>query len=80
MPDNASIPEPNLPQDVALLQGMIRELLAKVHEQQRRIDQLVNQVHQLTKRLYGPRADQLNPNQPSLFDEPPPVKPRSSPK
>src|SRR5829696_5915104 len=70
MPDGVANPESNLPQDVAVLQGMIRELLTTVREQQRRIDHLVHQVHQLTKRLYGPRADQLHPNQPSLFDEP----------
>ena len=72
MPDGAANAESNLPTDVAVLQGMIRELLATNREQQRRIDQLVHQVHQLTKRLYGPRADTLNPNQLHLFDEPPP--------
>ena len=72
MPDGPANPESNLPQDVAVLQGMIRELLTTVHTQQRRIDQLVHQVHQLTKRLYGPRADTLNPNQLNLFDDPPP--------
>ena len=72
MPDGSANPESNLPQDVALCHGLIRELLTTVREQQRRIDQLVHQVHQLTKRLYGPRADTLNPNQLHLFDEPPP--------
>jgi transposase len=70
MPDGAANPD-HLPDDPALLKGIIRELLATVREQQRRIDHLVHQVHQLTKRLYGPRADQLHPNQPSLFEEPP---------
>lgn len=72
MTDRSATADP-LPDDPLLLKGIVRELLAKVHEQQRRIDQLVNQVHLLTKRLYGPRADRVNPNQPSLFDEPPPV-------
>jgi hypothetical protein len=44
-------------------------------ELQRRNDQLAHRLDLLLKRVYGPRADQLNPNQPSLFDEPddPPV-------
>jgi len=70
MPDGPTNPDP-LPDDPALLKGIVRELLTTVREQQRRIDHLVHQVHQLTKRLYGPRADQLNVNQPSLFEEPP---------
>ena len=72
MPDGPAIPEPNLPDDPVLLKGIIRELLTANREQQRRIDHLVHQVHQLTKRLYGPRADTLNPNQLTLFDDPPP--------
>jgi transposase len=70
MPDGAANPD-HLPDDPALLKGIVRELLTTVREQQRRIDHLVHQVHQLTKRLYGPRADQLHANQPSLFDDPP---------
>ena len=72
MPGEATATESNLPDDPSLLKGMIQELLTTNREQQRRIDHLVNQVHQLTKRLYGPRADTLNPNQPTLFGEPPP--------
>jgi transposase len=86
MPDGPANPEPHLPSDPVLLAGIVRELLATVREQQRRIDHLVHQVHQLTKRLYGPRADRLNPLQPSLFDEPPddvpddvPVEPAAVP-
>jgi transposase len=71
MPDGAANPEPNLPQDVAVLQGMIRELLATIAAERRRNDQLVHRLDLLLKRLYGPRADALNPNQPSLFDDPP---------
>ena len=79
MPGEAAITEPNLPTDVAVLHGMIHELLTTNREQQRRIDHLVNQVHQLTKRLYGPRADTLNPNQPTLFGDPPPSDTPPSP-
>jgi transposase len=82
MPDGAAIPEPTLaalPADVALLQAMVRDLLATVHAQQRRIAQLEHQVDQLAKRLYGPRADRLHPDQPTLFGEPPPDAPEAPP-
>jgi transposase len=70
--------ELNLPDDPAVLQGMVRELLATNHGQQRRIEQLEHRLDLLLKRLYGPRADRVNPDQPSLFEElrtepPPPL-------
>jgi transposase len=81
MPDRPAIPESldHLPDDPALLKALIRELLATNREQQRRIDQLSHQVDQLTKRLYGPRADRLHPDQASLFDDPPPADTPLSP-
>ncbi|MCA8985884.1 MAG: IS66 family transposase [Planctomycetaceae bacterium] len=63
--------EPELPQDVAVLQGMIRELLATHQAQQRQIDQLTHRLDLLLKRVYGPRADQLDPRQQLLFTAPP---------
>jgi len=57
---------------VAVCHGMIRELLAAHHAQRRRIGHLEHQLDQLLKRLYGPRADRVNPDQPVLFDEPSP--------
>lgn len=73
MPDGPATPEPNLPQDVAVLHGMIRELLDTLRNERTRNDQLANRLDLLLKRLFGPRADRVNPNQLSLFDEPPPV-------
>jgi transposase len=72
MPDGPATPEPNLPDDPALLKGMIRELLASHHAQQRRIGQLEHRLDQLLKLHYGPRADRLHPDQGTLFGEPPP--------
>ena len=72
MPDQPSDLE-HLPDDPALLKGIIRELLATVRQQQRRIEQLEHQFHLLSKRLYGPRADRVHPGQPSLFDALPPA-------
>jgi transposase len=62
--------EAALPDDLPVCHGMIRELLTTHHTHLRRIDQLQHQLDQLLKRLYGPRADKINPLQPSLFDEP----------
>jgi transposase len=74
-----AMPGSNLPEDAALLQAMIRELLATNQQLQRRSDQLEYRLDQLLKRLYGPRADKLNPDQASLFYEPPPEPPPSLP-
>lgn len=59
----------HLPDDPALLKGLVRELLATHHAQQRQIDQLTHRLDLLLKRVYGPRADRLDPNQLSLFEE-----------
>ena len=79
MPDGAATPELNLPTDLAVCHGMIRELLWTGHHQERRIAQLEHQLDQLLKRLYGPRADRINPNQPLLFEEPPAESPLPRP-
>ncbi|MFO0938672.1 MAG: IS66 family transposase [Gemmataceae bacterium] len=63
----------HLPDDPALLKLMIRELLDTLRNERTRNDQLANRLDLLLKRLYGPRADRVNPNQLSLFDEPTPI-------
>jgi transposase len=70
MPEGTASLE-HLPDDPALLKGLVRELLATHHAQQRQIDQLTHRLDLLLKRVYGPRADQLDPRQLSLFDAPP---------
>jgi transposase len=83
MPDGPATPEMNLPTDVAVLHGMIRELLTSHTAHQKRIAHLEHQLDQLLKRLYGPRADRIHPDQSSLFGDPPPEpvieQPRPSP-
>jgi transposase len=78
----------HLPDDPVLLKGIVRELLATHHAQQRQIDQLTHRLDLLLKRVYGPRADQLDPRQLFLFETPsvetlpalpPPVTPDVSP-
>ena len=60
----------HLPDDPALLKGLVRELLATHHAQQRQIEQLTHRLDLLLKRVYGPRADTLDPRQLLLFEEP----------
>lgn len=80
--DNPSIlADASLPNDLAVCHGMIRELLASYGQLQQRHEQLEHRLDLLLKRLYGPRADRIHPDQPSLFDEtgvpepPPPTSP-----
>ena len=70
MPDGTASLD-HLPDDPVLLKGLVRELLATHHAQQRQIEQLTHRLDLLLKRVYGPRADQLDPRQLSLFGEPP---------
>src|SRR5947208_9259719 len=79
MPDAPAPLGPTLPDDPAVLQGMVRELLATNRGQQRRIEHLEHRLDLLLKRVYGPRADTLNPDQPSLFGDPPPAVPPPPP-
>jgi transposase len=69
-----------LPDDPQVLQCMIRELLATLHDTQREKEQLRHRLDQLLRRLYGPKAERFNPNQPSLFaDMTPPPAPAPEP-
>jgi transposase len=74
-PDAPPPPASNLPDDPAVLKGLVHELLATNRLQQRRIDQLEHRLDQLLKQVYGPRADKLNPDQLQLFGEGPPPDP-----
>jgi transposase len=58
---------PSLPDDPALLKQMILELLATLQETRQEREQLQQRLHLLLQRLYGPRTERFNPNQPSLF-------------
>jgi transposase len=80
MADGPATRELNLPTDTAVLQGMIRELLTARHADQKRIAHLEHQLDQLLKRLYGPRADKVHPDQPVLFAEPAGDPPPTPPK
>jgi transposase len=58
-----------LPDDLTVCQQMIRELLATLHEQRQDNEQLRARLDQLLRRVYGPRAERFDPNQPLLFPD-----------
>jgi transposase len=60
-----------LPDDPALLKAMLAEVLRALRDSRREGEQLRARLDQLLRRLYGPRAERLDPNQPLLFPEPP---------
>jgi hypothetical protein len=57
----------HLPDDVATLQRMVLELVASLHERQRDNEALRHRLDLLLRRLYGPRGERFDPNQPLLF-------------
>src|SRR6516164_7498908 len=58
-----------LPDDVATLKRMVLELLASLQERERDYEALRHQIDLLLRRLYGPRGERFDPNQPLLFAE-----------
>jgi transposase len=68
--DLPPLPRPEqLPDDSATLKGMLLEVLATLHERQRDYEALQHRVDQLLRRLYGPRSERYDPQQPWLFPE-----------
>lgn len=61
-----------LPDDPALLQRMVRELLAALSDRSRELDQVRARLDQLLRKLYGPKAERVSAT-PSLFADPPPM-------
>jgi transposase len=58
-----------LPDDVATLQAMIRELLDALHQSHRDREGLQQRLDLLLRKLYGPKAERFDPNQPWLLPE-----------
>jgi transposase len=85
-------PAAALPDDPALLQQMIRELLDVLRQARRENEQLQHRLDLLLRRLYGPRTERFAPDQPLLIPDafepaapepadtaPPPPGPRPEP-
>lgn len=74
-----SDPLPPLPDDPAVLQTMLRELLVELRKSNRRVEQLEHRLTQLLRQVYGRRSEKLNPDQLLLFadlnETPPPAEP-----
>jgi transposase len=79
----------DLPDDPSLLKAMLIEVLAALRASRQEGEHLRQRLDQLLRRLYGPRSERLNPDQPLLFDEPlaedglippPPIDPGESAK
>jgi len=60
---------PPLPDDPAALKQMIAELLRALQEAQSECAGLRQRLDQLLRRLYGPKAERFDPNQPWLLPE-----------
>lgn len=65
--DALSIPDP-LPDDVETLQRFVRDLIEYLKKSQSRCQAVTDKLDQLLRRLYGPKSEKLNPNQPTLVD------------
>jgi transposase len=91
-------PEPHvdptvaLPDDPVILQQMVLELLAALRDKRRENEQLQHRLDLLLRRLYGPRTERFDPNQPLLIPDafepaapetsdtaPPPPEPDNAP-
>src|SRR5262249_14317227 len=59
----------HLPDGVAPLRRMGRERLASLHRRDRAMEALRPRLDLLLRRLYGPRGERFDPNQPLLFAE-----------
>src|SRR5439155_17577023 len=59
-----------LPDDPALLKAMLTEVLAALRTSRQESERLRERLEQLLRRLYGPRSERLNPDQPLLFPDP----------
>jgi transposase len=64
--DVAAVPLPN---DVAVLQAMIRELLEALRQSNRDRAGVQERLDLLLRKLYGPKAERFDPNQPWLLPE-----------
>jgi transposase len=63
----SSITPPPLPNDLGVCHAMIVELIDALQKSQHECDGLQHRLDQLLRRLYGPKAERFDPNQPWLI-------------
>ena len=68
-PETLADPTANLPNDPAFLQQMIVELLGALRDTRRQNEALQHRLDLLLRRLYGPRTERFDPNQPLLIPD-----------
>src|SRR3954469_14335188 len=68
-PDTLTDPTAALPDDPAILQQMVFELLAALRDTRRQNDELQHPLDLLLRRIYGPRTERFDPNQPLLIPD-----------
>ena len=61
-----------LPDDLSACQVMIRQLLEMLKDTRHELAGVQHRLDLLLKRVYGPKAERFDPNQPTLFDGGPP--------
>lgn len=66
---SSEIPATALPEDVATLKALIRELLTALEKKDQRVAQLEHRLDQLLRRVYGQKSEKLDPAQRLLFVE-----------
>src|SRR5512135_3354926 len=62
-------PTATLPDDPVILRQMVLELLAALRDERRENEQLQHRLDLLLRRLYGPRTERFDPNQPLLIPD-----------
>jgi transposase len=73
LPDTAALPD-----DVATLKSMIRELLVTLRAERHNGEALQQRIHLLLQRLYGRKSERFDPNQLQLFTEDAPPQPAAA--
>jgi transposase len=58
-----------LPEDIPTLHAMIRELIDSLHQSQRECEGVQQRLDLLLRKLYGPKAERFDPQQPWLLPE-----------
>src|SRR6476619_1851074 len=68
-PETPADPTATLPDDPAILRQMVLELLAALRDTRRQNDELQHRLDLLLRRIYGPRTERFDPNQPLLIPD-----------
>src|SRR4051794_18222768 len=68
-PETPADPTAALPDDLAILRQMVCELLDALRQARRENEQLQHRLDLLLRRLYGPRTERFDPNQPLLIPD-----------